>query len=213
MKPVRIIDVSREINEGITVWPGDEAVEIENRASIEKGDRCNIHGINIGLHVATHLDTPLHFIKDGASLDQFELTSFCGRCKVFDMTGKKQITVDDISNLDIERDDVVLFKTDNSSLSLDMPFEHGFVAIDETAATYLAQKKIKALGMDYLSVEAYRFPGNRVHHILLGEGIILIEGLDLSNADEGEYFMVFFPLKIKGVEASPVRAVLLKFED
>jgi arylformamidase len=128
------------------------------------------------------------------------------------MTGKKRITADDINNLDIEKDDIVLFKTDNSGISLDMPFEQGFVAIDETAAGYLVQKKIKALGIDYLSVEAFRSPGHRVHHMLLGEGIILVEGLDLSNADEGEYFITFFPLKIKGVEASPVRAVLMKFD-
>jgi arylformamidase len=212
MKLVRIIDVSREINEGITVWPGDEPVRIEERASIEKGDRCNTHGIKTGLHVSTHLDTPLHFIRDGASLDRFDIASFCGRCKAFDMTGKKRITADDINNLDIEKDDIVLFKTDNSGISLDMPFEQGFVAIDETAAGYLVQKKIKALGIDYLSVEAFRSPGHRVHHMLLGEGIILVEGLDLSNADEGEYFITFFPLKIKGVEASPVRAVLMKFD-
>ena len=212
MKLLKIIDVSREINEGITVWPGDEAVKIEERASIEKGDTCNTHGIRTGLHVSTHLDTPLHFIRDGASLDWFEITSFCGRCKVFDMTGKKKITTDDINNLDIEKDDVVLFKTDNSGLSLNMPFVKEFAAIDEMAAAYLVQKKIKALGVDYLSVEAFRSPDHRVQHMLLGEGIVLIEGLDLSNADEGEYFITFFPLKIKGVEASPVRAVLMKFD-
>src|SRR5690606_9930795 len=98
---------------------------------------------------------PLHFIKDGAPLDRFALTSFCGRCKVFDMTGKKQITAEDINGLDIEKDDVVLFKTGNSSISLYEPFEYGFAAVDETAAAYLVQRGIKALGLDYLSVEAF----------------------------------------------------------
>lgn len=209
MNPRKIIDISREIKEGITVWPGDDPVEIENRASMGRGDTCNIHGIRTGLHVATHIDTPLHFINNGESLDQVPLSSFCGRCKVFDMTGRRSITIQDIEALNIEKGDVILFKTDNSSISLDEPFPSDFVSLDVTAAEYLVKKEIKALGMDYLSVEARGSPGHKVHNALLGKRIVLIEGLDLSDADEGEYFIVFFPLKIRGVEASPVRAVLL----
>lgn len=211
MNPKELIDISREIKPGITVWPGDDDVEIESKSSIDKGDVCNVHSIKTGLHASTHLDTPLHFIRNGASIDQVELSYFCGSCKVFDMTGKKYISADDIRGLNIEKDDVVLFKTDNSNITLDIPFEREFVYVDSTAADYLLKKGIKAMGMDYHSVDKFRSSGHEVHHILLGKGVILIEGLDLSGVDEGEYFIVYFPLKLKGMEASPVRAVLMKF--
>jgi arylformamidase len=211
MEPKKLIDITRKIRTGITVWPGDDNVEIENKASIDRGDESNIHSIRTGLHTATHIDSPLHFIRNGASIDRIELVRFCGRCRVFDSTGKKYISADDISGLNIEKDDAVLFKTDNSRLTLEMPFECEFVYVDASAAEYLAEKGIKALGIDYLSIDKYRSPGHKAHHILLQKGIILIEGLDLSLADEGEYFITYFPLKIEGAEASPVRAVLMRF--
>ena len=212
MRIKRIIDVSRRIHPGMTVWPGDEKVEIKKDSSIKNGDPSNLSHIRMSLHVGTHADVPAHFIEGAADTDSVNLAGYIGFVKVFELQVKKSITAGDIMHLPINEGDAVFFKTSNSERTLEEPFDSGYVFIDMCAGRYLVEKKIKAVGVDYLSVESPVSDDDSLHRLFLYNNIAVIEGLCLKDVSEGEYFYSCLPLRIKGGDGSPVRAVLLEFE-
>lgn len=206
----KVIDISREIHTNTAVWPGDSGVEIERKSSFEKGNNSTVTRVGLGLHTATHIDMPLHFVEGGKSLDEADLTKFFGQCKVFEIASEKSISVDDIKSYDIQKGDIIIFKTQNSNLSLDDPFKKDFVYLELDATNYLVEKGVKTVGIDYLSIEAFGSKGHEVHKTLLENEMVIIEGLDLKDVEQGSYFLVCMPLKLKGCEGSPVRAVLFE---
>jgi Predicted metal-dependent hydrolase len=104
----------------------------------------------------------------------------------------------------------VLFKTKNSSLWGKKPeaFYKDFIALSQSAAEYLVEKKIALVGIDYLSIEAFHAKGNLVHKLLLRNNIVILEGLNLSSIKQGEYELICLPLKLMGADGSPARALL-----
>ena len=135
-------------------------------------------------------------------------TVWSGRCKVFDLTRiDDRITRQDLEALSILPDDFILLKTRNSAVET---FDNRFVFVDGEAARYLCDLGISGVGIDSLGIERDQ-SDHATHKALLGAGIIIIEGLRLQDIAPGEYFLVAAPLKIKGVEASPLRALLLTF--
>ncbi|WP_010245390.1 cyclase family protein [Acetivibrio cellulolyticus] len=212
MRIKRILDISGVINDKTTIWPGDEGVTLNRIQKIEDGDSCNLSTLHIGIHTSTHIDAPLHFIAGGVDVSSANLDKFIGFAKVFYISTEKCIKASDLSGLDIQSGDIVLFKTSNSSLDMTGSFNTGFVYLDESAASWLVDKDVATVGIDYLSVEDY-YAGNAVtHKLLLKKGIGIIEGLRLDDVPEGEYFLSCVPLKIEGAEGSPVRAVLVEFD-
>ncbi|RCX21002.1 kynurenine formamidase [Anaerobacterium chartisolvens] len=217
MKIKKIIDVSRRIYPGMAVWPGDSPVEIEINSSIEKGDACNVSSIKMGLHTGTHIDAPFHFINGGKRISSLNLSHYIGTVKVFDLKVQGFIDKSSISPLPIFEGDTVFLKTRNSLLHQTEPFCKDFIYIEESAAAYLAEKKIKTLGVDYLSIDGYSSSGylsdgHPAHHLLLSNEIGIIEGLYLKDVQEGEYFFSCLPLSIEDADGSPVRAVLFETE-
>jgi len=120
--------------------------------------------------------------------------------------------LDDIVSLPIAEGDIILFKTKNSYLLRENKFHDNYVGLSIESAKYLASKRIKTVGIDYLSIGPRGDEGREVHRTLLREEIGIIEGLNLLNVREGLYFIVSLPLKIEGGEGSPVRAVLFPVE-
>ncbi len=212
MQIKKIVDVTRKINPGMTVWPNDNKIIITRDEAIKDGHHCNLSSISFGLHTGTHMDSPYHFIEDGKNVFSVDLSRFVGFVKVFEIKTGRNITRDDIKDLGIVKGDTVFFKTTNSDIDEALPFSKDFIAIDETAAWFLANTGIKSIGMDYLSVEAYKTGEHDVHMILLSHEIGIIEGLNLKDAEPGTYFFSALPLRIEDVEGSPVRAVLIEFE-
>ena len=163
--------------------------------------------INFNLHTGTHIDYPLHMIKDGANSNTENLKSLIGPSKVFDLThAVDKITYEDIKDLKIEKDDFVIFKTKNS---FDNEFNDNFIFVSESAAKYLADKKVRGVGIDALGIERSQ-TGYPTHKLLLGNNIIILEGADLKEVPEDTYTLYCLPLKVMNVEASPVRAILVK---
>jgi arylformamidase len=197
----------------MTIWPGDSSVELKRDLSIKSGDACNLSSISMGLHTGTHVDSPLHFVEDGAAIPSVDLTRFLGPAKVFEINCEKAISIADMQGLSINENDIVIFKTSNSDLPESAEFEKDFVFIDQSAADFLVNKKIKTVGVDYLSVESYDAPEALTHRVLLSANIGIIENLCLKDVQPGEYFLSCPPLKIEGAEGSPVRAVLMELED
>ena len=168
------------------VYPGDAGVAIENTKSIKK-DGFNLSEISMGLHSGTHVDAPLHYLPGGKSIDQIPLSTLTGKAIVCDLTDVKDaIGPKDLENFEIEPGDIVYFKTRNSLLA-GKKFSRKYVHLNIEGAEYLIEKKAKAVGIDYLSIEKYDSIDAPVHKKLLGRGIPIIEGLILSRVAGGRY--------------------------
>lgn len=205
---MRIHDVTRLISEDMTVYKDRESKKIKRTvvADYEKADYYESR-IDMDMHCGTHIDAPLHMIKGGDTIEKYDLSKFIGDCKVFDLTDVDEaIRKKDIENLDIQKDDIVIFKTKNS---FDQGYNPKFVYIEEDAAMYLSEKGIKTVGIDAMSIERDK-KEHPSHKIILGANIGVIEDLYLKNVGQGQYFLSALPLNIRGSEASPIRAVLIE---
>ncbi|NLX64580.1 MAG: cyclase family protein, partial [Clostridiaceae bacterium] len=162
--------------------------------------------LDISLHTGTHMDSPLHMIEGGENIESISLEQVITRCRVIDLTdADEKISKIDLETKEIRENDFILLKTKNSTENI---LEGNFIYLDKTGAEYLRDKKIKGVGIDSLGIERDQ-PAHETHITLFEAGIVILEGLKLDQVDEGEYFLFAAPLKIKGVEAAPVRAVLL----
>ncbi len=207
-----IYDISIPISNSTITWVGDPSVNISAVASITDGDVCNVTNINMGAHTGTHIDAPFHFINSGKTIEQIVLENCYGSCHVVEVEGGI-ISEDDINRVFPKNCTRIIFKTRNSKRwELNHPiFDTRFVGLSSGAATLLAQKGVKLIGMDYLSVEPYvAEDDNPVHNTLLGAEIVLLEGCNLTGIEEGEYTLSAFPVKIVGADGAPCRAVLIK---
>ncbi|MCI8349648.1 MAG: cyclase family protein [Oscillospiraceae bacterium] len=209
---MKIYDVSAMISREIPVYEGDPAVSITETAQIDKGAACNVSMLAFGSHTGTHIDVPYHFVADGKTIDQLPPDYFMGKAKVFDLTGRKAVTAEDLKGLDIREGDIVIFRTDNSveRRMEQSAFYREFVYVSDDGAAYLAEKKVKGVGVDYLSVEQFASKTPATHRTLLGHEILIVEGLVLTDIAPGEYTLLALPLRIKGGNGSPVRAVLIQ---
>ncbi len=194
----------------MTVWPGDGGMEVTKDMLIKKGDICNLSSLSMGVHTGTHVDAPLHFIDEGKDIGHLDLSRFIGLVNIFELKSEKVITADDIEYLEIKSGDAVFFKTRNSLIPEEEPFNKDYVYFDITAAELLIKRGVKTVGVDYFSVDGFGLGEYPVHMLLLSHEIGVIEGLRLKDVGEGRYFFSCLPLKVEGVDGAPVRAVLLE---
>jgi arylformamidase len=203
-----IYDISMTINEEMMVYKN----RIEKKPIIKQVNFFEKQGnyesvLSMNLHTGTHIDYPLHMLKDGLTSESENLEALVGQVKVFDLLEvNDHIGINDLKDKIIEENDFVLFKTKNS---LKDTFDFNFIFLDESGAKYLSDKKIRGVGIDALGIERAQ-ANNPTHKILLSNNIIILEGLRLKEIKEDEYEMYCLPLKIDNVEASPVRAILIK---
>jgi arylformamidase len=203
------IDVSVGLHTGMVHWPDNPPVRIERDLDIDRGDSANVSSISMGSHTGTHMDAPLHFIPDGAGLDEMDLSATIGRARVIEIQDESAVTEEELVSKSIERGERILFKTRNSERAWSSDsFVEDFVYISAPAAMRLAAAEIKTVGVDYLSVGGFRRDGAETHRALLGAGIWIIEGLDLSQVSEGDYELICLPLKVLGGDGAPARAIL-----
>lgn len=207
------IDVSLLIHENMIFWPTDPKFVLERTLDISKGNNANLSKISIGLHTGTHIDAPYHFLEKGKTLEEIDISKFYGVAKVFEIKSETKILLRDIKDLEIEKDDIILFKTKNSRFLREKIFHEDYIGLSLEGAEYLVNKEIKSVGIDYLSIGPKGEEGRKVHKTLLSKEIGIIEGLDLYNVSSGKYFFIALPLKIKGGEGSPVRAILFPIKD
>ena len=160
------------------------------------------------MHSGTHVDAPSHFLAGGASVDQLPLEILLGKARVVDLKVLDRIRRKDLEEADLRDDIRVLLKTRMSGQLRTREFQAGFVSLAEDAAAYLVQAGLKLVGIDYLSIDPHDSTDWPAHRLLLGAGVVVIEGLDLSEVEAGEYEMACLPLRIEGAEAAPARVVL-----
>lgn len=200
---MKMYDVSAPIYEGMPVYKNKP--EKQPKLSTTTNGHVTESRMELDLHTGTHVDSPLHMINDGDTMETIQIEDLVGKVKLFDLTGvDDRITKADIVSLPIEKDDFVLFKTKNS---LEDAFNFEFIFVAADAAAHLAEIGIKGVGVDGLGIERSQ-PDHDTHRSLFEQKVIIAEGLRLADVPEGEYFMVAAPLRIQGTDASPARVLL-----
>jgi arylformamidase len=203
------IDVSVPLRTGMVHWPDNPPVRIERMLDIEHGDAANVSTISMGSHTGTHMDAPLHFVRGGKGLDEMPLEATVGHARVVEIQDPESIKPHELRPHGISRSERILFKTRNSARQWHREaFIEDFVYVSQEAARYLATCGVRIIGVDYLSVGGFVRDGVETHQALLEAGIWVIEGLGLSEVEPGEYELICLPLKVKGGDGAPARAIL-----
>ena len=207
-----IYDISVYIPDEAVLNPGDPTFNRSLRLSMKKGDVCDVSGFSMSAHYGTHLDCPSHFDKKGKSLDNYKPGDFILPAVVASFEDRESIKPDELEKVPLEPGDALLCKTHNSmsGLATRGVFLDDFVYMSEGASNLCVQKHMSLVGIDYASVDRYDDDSLFAHNILLGNNIMILEGINLKDVPPGRYTLLCLPLKIKGGEASPVRAILIK---
>lgn len=205
-----IYDITLPIHPDLPVWPGDPAIELEQVASIAQGSNANVSRLACSVHIGTHVDAPRHFIDGAGSVDQLDLRVLVGRVHVLDCRGVEQITAQVLEEAGISsRARRILLKTDNSVHWHEghSEFVEEFVALRPDAAQWIVAHGIQLVGIDYLSIAPYR-ESKPTHQILLGAGVVIVEGLNLWSVPAGRYTLHCLPLHLVGSDGAPARVIL-----
>lgn len=207
---MKIYDVTVPIAKEMIVYPGDPAVKIERKATLNKDEsKYNLSRYSFGSHTGTHVDPPFHFIENGITVDKLPLELLMGRARVVEVTAAR-IDEAALEEFDFTADVRVLFKTRNSYLWSQKSFSQEYVYITPGAARALVNDGIKVVGIDYLSVEKFGSESPETHLTFLKAGTVIIEGLDLREVEPGDYELICLPLKVKDGDGAPARVVLRK---
>jgi len=209
---MRLYDITVPVENGMPVWPGDPAVRLDRVASIAQGAHANVSSLSCGVHVGTHVDAPVHFLDGGPAVEAMPLDALIGRAFVADLRRATRIDAEALDKARIPpRVQRILFRTRNSEFWRrgEKTFQTGFVAVDASGAEWLVRRKVRLVGVDYLSVAPYK-DSRPTHQILLGAGVVILEGVDLSRVPSGAYQLYCLPMKLVGSDGAPARAVLAK---
>lgn len=198
-----MMDITLKIHEGMKVYKN----KVEKKPHIKCVSEGPVYesDLSANLHTGTHIDFPLHMIPDGKTSEDYAIDHFVGKCYVKDASYlNRRILKKDLLDINIKKFDFILFKTKNSFSDV---FNPDYIYLSEEAAEYLADFNLKAVGIDALGIEREQ-AGHPTHKILLSKDILIYEGLQLKDVEEGIYEFIGLPIKIEKVEASLVRALL-----
>ena len=207
-------DLTHRLHNGMPVYPGDPSPSFKSYATLEK-EGVNITKIVMGSHTGTHLDAPRHFIQGGTGIDQIPVDRLIGEAYVADLSrtpiGSGIMSRDLLPKLEgkIQQDDIVVCYTGCSERWGDDSINHNYTYLTQDAAEYLVSKKVRAVGIDFLSVEKFNAPEPIAHKTLLGNGIFIIESLSnvLKQFLGKRILMVCLPIKLEAGDGAPARVV------
>jgi arylformamidase len=201
---MKAIDISVPLTIQTPPWPGETGFLTERRRA---GDVA-VTTFTMCAHLGTHVDAARHFLPDGAELGAYGLDRWCRRACVIEVGESDRVTAADLEPHDLAGCDAILLRTRNSIRAWwTEPFRKNFVGLAEDGAEWLVAHGIRLIGIDYLSIEPFDSDGT-VHRILLGNDVLILEGLALDAVAPGAYTLVCLPLRIPGIEGAPARAVL-----
>lgn len=205
------LDISYPISQDMVHWPRSPIYpHIEPVKDPSKGDLVTMFQININVHNGTHIDAPRHFIEDGVTIDKMPFEVMMGEARIIEIQDSESIKAEELANYHIREGERILFKTRNSSLYQLNKFVEDYVYLTDEAAYLLRDKKVSLVGIDYLAIGSIKNFDNLfgVHKTLLGNGIWIIEGLNLNEIAPGTFELICLPLKITSADASPARAII-----
>ncbi len=208
---MKIYDVTVPISENVPIYEGDPLVKIENVRRIADGHGANVSNLCFGAHTGTHVDAPNHFIDGSRRVEDLEVEKLVGPCLVVELD--LSVTAIEPKHLPaLERVERILFKTRNSAFwnEPERGFRTDFTFMTPETARVLADKQVKLVGIDYLSVERFGSEDFATHRILLEKEIVILEGVDLRGVPPGDYELICLPLKYIGGtgDGAPARTIL-----
>jgi arylformamidase len=207
-------DVTLPLTPDLPVWPGEDDVSVEPLSRITQGDSTNVTSLKFTSHVGTHVDASWHFIDDGEKLNDLPIDRWIGPCLVVSIPDDaKRIEVAHLEAAEIpEGTERLIFRTSNSAhwIPGKLSFEEDYVAVAPEAAKWIVDHGIRLVGIDYLSIELFDDSANETHRTLLGNGVLVIEGLNLAGIDPGPYQLICLPLRLAAGDGAPARVVLVR---
>ena len=205
---MRYYDISLNLSTDTVRWVVAPPLEVHERRRMSRGDDANASALTVSVHAGTHVDAPFHFLPDGAGVDSLPLERFIGPALVHAVEAdRRYITEAHVKSIPLAGATRVLFKTRNSALLKQREYDPDFVAFSLEAARALVGRGVELVGLDYLSV-AHADEQVPVHRAFLDHGVVLLEGIDLSEIVPGRYELICFPLRLRGLDGAPCRAVL-----
>jgi arylformamidase len=206
----RIFDISVPVANGAVVYPGNPEVRIAPHSELSRGASSNLSTISFGSHTGTHVDAPSHFFQAGGTVDQLPLSALVGPARVIAFgPDVMSVTAKHLQQHSLQNVERLVIRTRNSTFVKDPQFHSDFTFVAPDAAEYLVSLGVKLVGVDYYSVEQFHSGHHRTHRTLLERGIVIVEGLDLSEIEPGDYEFVCLPLRLQGLDGAPARAVLI----
>lgn len=207
----RLYDVSVPVRSGGVVYPGNPEIAFVPQQRVAAGGSSNVTALSLGSHTGTHVDAPRHFSDDGAPVDALPLERLIGPALLvaFD-DDVRAVTAEHLRPLPLAGQQRVLLRTRNSRLLHDTSFHQDYTYLAPDGAEHLVSLGVQLVGVDYYSVEQFHSGHHRTHRTLLGAGVVIVEGLDLSAPPPGTYELVCLPLRLEGLDGAPARAVLVE---
>jgi arylformamidase len=207
---MKLIDVTVPLDATLPTYPNNTPFSLEPIKRLAHGDSSNVSTLHMSAHSGTHVDAPRHFFDNGPGVEALALDILMGRVRVIQVTSRTGISAEDLAKEDLSEDVRILIKTRNSQLWGTAEFRTDYVGVTESGARHLVAHGIKLVGVDYLSVEQFKTPGAPAHHVLLGAGTVVLEGLNLRDVEPGIYDLYCLPLRVVGSDGAPARVVLRK---
>lgn len=195
-----MIDISLPLSRNLIAYPGDAKYEEYEYYTHEK-NHVHIMRVIMETHSGTHFDAPFHMLPDGGKADEVPLDKFMGKATVVKVEGDAILP----EHIPSVHNDIILFRTKNSGLY--RAFDISFTYLSKDAADKLVREGVKLVGIDYLSIEKFGSPDPIVHKTLLGNGVVIVEGLYMPDVAPGEYEFICLPLKMSS-DGAPCRAIL-----
>jgi arylformamidase len=200
------------VNKPFPYFPDDPTPpKIERIVDVDKGDRVTMSQININSHNGTHIDSPLHFIYHGSSIDQMPLDTGVGPARVIEIKDPVSITLKELEPYRVKAGERLLFKTRNSGYAYKTDtWVKDYVYMETDVAAYLAKIKPRLVGIDYTTIGKYGEGSNiaETHETLLKAGVYILEMIDLDGVKPGDYELLCLTLRMERGDAGPCRAIL-----
>jgi arylformamidase len=201
---VRLIDITPVVSPDLEGWPGDTRFHVEARWSQVRGDSCTVSRVTLSSHLGAHADAPLHFAPGGDDAAAMPLDRYIGPARVIQIPGHAAIGPDEaLWAAGAER---VLYRVLGADAGAGFP--GAFAALTPAGAKTLVRLGVRLFGTDAPSVDPVDSRTLEAHHVLHAGGVAILEGLALADVSAGDYELIALPLRWRGVDAAPVRAVL-----
>lgn len=207
---MKLIDISQTLEKPMAGYPSLPSFERKWLRHYQNGDENAVSQITMAVHNGTHMDAPYHYCESGRKILEVELERYYGLCQVIEVPQEyKSISLDFVEQFE-DLAERVLFKTSNSALRYeDKKFHEDFVFLEGNAAAYLIEKGVKLIGIDYCSIDGRGTKGKPAHHAILDHDGSILEGINLTHVEAGNYILSCLPIKIDNIEGSPCRAILI----
>ncbi len=205
------IDITIPLRDHMVKWPTDGPTLIRRTKDVDKGDPVTLSEFTMISHTGTHMDAPLHFIYGGATIDTMPLDTAVGPARVIEIKDREAVRAEELTGYNIQKGERILFKTRNSGKVYQTDeFTEDYVYISAAAAHFLADKGVRVVGLDYISIGSYKLQSEvrETHRALLSQGVWIIEGLNLSGVKAGNYELICLPIKLEKGDAGLSRAII-----